>query len=263
MKADQVRRLLEPEIRFSAGDTEVAFFPDEGWIEGRALVALLIEEAMNSGLKVHANAPVTDIIVDHDQVREIVHSDNRHVAVDAVVNAAGPDARRIARYTGRDLPMRDEPGLVARLWCEEVPVQRAMHAPRVEIRPDGENAVVLHSREIDAKIDANASEKQLAAELCALGATVVPALDQAELVSQKIAWRPIPGDGFPSVGGVEGVAGYYEAVTHSGVTLGPIIGRCLGQEIAEGKIDPLVSSYRPDRFSQLRSILAYLRPPGE
>ena len=45
-----------------------------------------------------------------------------------------------------------------------------------------------------------------------------------------------------------GVPGYYEAVTHSGVTLGPLLGRLLAREILEGEVDPLLSSYRPDRF---------------
>jgi glycine/D-amino acid oxidase-like deaminating enzyme len=74
------------------------------------------------------------------------------------------------------------------------------------------------------------------------------AFDLGELVSHRIAWRPIPADGFPSVGGIEDVAGYYEAVTHSGITLGPIIGRCIAKEITQERIESLISPYRPDRF---------------
>ena len=70
-------------------------------------------------------------------------------------------------------------------------------------------------------------------------------------MAEQVAWRPIPGDGFPSVGGVGGLAGYYEAVTHSGITLGPVIGRLLAMEIVDRTIDPLVAGYRPDRFGAL------------
>ncbi len=63
-----------------------------------------------------------------------------------------------------------------------------------------------------------------------------------------IAWRPVPVDGFPSVGRVDDLAGYYEAVTHSGITLGPIIGRLLTQEIIDGTVDTLIAPYRPSRF---------------
>jgi glycine/D-amino acid oxidase-like deaminating enzyme len=249
-RADQVRRLLEPEVRFPAEDTEVAIYPNEGWVEGRALVALLIEDAARHGLRVYPGAPVTDIAVKRGRVAEVVHSGGDRVAVDAVVNACGPFAWQIAELVGRELPMRDEPGLVVRLRCEVVPVRRAMHAPHVEIRPDGGNQVVLHSREVDARIDPWAGTDDLAAHLRALGADAVPALDGAKLVSQKVAWRPIPGDGFPSVGGIQELPGYYEAVTHSGITLGPIVGRLLAHEIIDGTIDPLVSAYRPDRYAR-------------
>ncbi|MDP8974517.1 MAG: FAD-binding oxidoreductase, partial [Actinomycetota bacterium] len=46
--------------------------------------------------------------------------------------------------------------------------------------------------------------------------------------------------------------GYYEAVTHSGVTLGPLLGRLLAQEILSGEVDDLISPFRPDRFAHAR-----------
>jgi glycine/D-amino acid oxidase-like deaminating enzyme len=45
-----------------------------------------------------------------------------------------------------------------------------------------------------------------------------------------------------------GLDGYYEAITHSGITLGVIIGRLLSQEIFEGTVDDLLKPFRPDRF---------------
>ena len=261
--ADRARRLLEPHVRFPADDTVVGVYPDEGWISGRALVARLTADAADRGAKAFFDAPATDIVVDHGRVRGIVLSGNDRHAVDAVVNAAGPAAGRIAGLVQRDLPMRDEPGLVIRLLCDEVPVQRAMHTPHVEIRPDGENRVLLHSRAIDDSIDADPDSgsgsgsgsegNALSVELLALARDVVPALTRAEVAAQMVVWRPIPADGFPSVGGVEGVSGYYEAVTHSGITLGAVLGRLLAAEIIDGTVDPLIAPYRPDRFAGDRS----------
>lgn len=168
--------------------------------------------------------------------------------VDAVVNAAGPAGREVAGFVGRTLSMRDEPGLIARLRCDHVPVRRAMHAPHVEIRPDGPGQVVLHSREIDALIDPVADTSDLARRLHDLAVDVVPALRTGELIDARIVRRPIPMDGFPSVGGIDDLAGYYEAVTHSGITLSAVIGRLLTQEIIDGSVDALIEPYRPDRF---------------
>jgi glycine/D-amino acid oxidase-like deaminating enzyme len=84
--------------------------------------------------------------------------------------------------------------------------------------------------------------------LRALAVDVIPALGTSELVASNVAMRPIPGDGFPSVGAVEGLAGYYEAITHSGITLGIIIGRLLSQEVVGGTVDDLLRPFRPRRF---------------
>lgn len=78
---------------------------------------------------------------------------------------------------------------------------------------------------------------------------VAPALRGAKLIEAQFARRPIPADGFPSIGAIDGVGGYYEAVTHSGVTLGPIIGELLAGEILDGTVDPRIAPFRPDRFA--------------
>ena len=70
------------------------------------------------------------------------------------------------------------------------------------------------------------------------------------VIEQIPAWRPIPADGFPSVGAVPGVGSLFMAVSHSGVTLAPAIGAMLAGEIMEGAVDPLLAPYRPERFAQ-------------
>jgi glycine/D-amino acid oxidase-like deaminating enzyme len=85
--------------------------------------------------------------------------------------------------------------------------------------------VVLHSREIDALIDTGEDRAQLARLLHESARHVVPELGNSRIAQTHVADRPIPADGFPSVGAVPSVSGYYEAVSHSGITLGPVIGR--------------------------------------
>jgi glycine/D-amino acid oxidase-like deaminating enzyme len=144
--------------------------------------------------------------------------------------------------------MRDDPGLIVRLQCEPAPVGRVIHGPHVEVRPDGTERVLIHSREIDALIPEGGGTGELPEQLHRLAADVGPALRGAKLIEAQETRRPIPADGFPSVGAINGVAGYYEAVTHSGVTLGPIIGELLAREILDGTVDPRIAAFRPDRF---------------
>jgi glycine/D-amino acid oxidase-like deaminating enzyme len=233
---------------FPSEDTSVGVFRDEGWVQGGELVDRLVEEAQNLGANLLVDSPVTDITVQGAQVTGIRFADGLSIEVDGVVNAAGPSGAQVSGMVGRDLPMRDEPGLVARLRCDPVPIRRAMHSPHVELRPDGDDLVVVHSREVDARIGQDGDRHVLVERLCELALDIVPALKTAELVESRVAMRPIPGDGFPSVGGVKGLSGYCEAITHSGITLGVLIGRLLSAEIVEGAVDSLILPFRPDRF---------------
>ena len=55
-------------------------------------------------------------------------------------------------------------------------------------------------------------------------------------------------DGLPLLGFLPGLEGFYTAVSHSGVTLGPLFGKLVAGELVEGRIDPRLEPYRPTRF---------------
>ncbi|MGW8331171.1 NAD(P)/FAD-dependent oxidoreductase [Streptomyces sp. NPDC055897] len=244
----EVRSRFEPALTMP-DDVPVLFYPDEAWVHGRHLVGRLVSQAVASSAELRSGNAVRDIGTGADgSIRSVALSDGSRLDVDIVVNAAGPSASHVAGLVARRLPMRREPGVVARIDCAQVPVHRAMHAPHIEIRPAGDTSVVLHSREIDALIDTGDDPGQLARLLHESARHVVPELGNSRIAETRIVDRPIPADGWPSVGAVPSVPGYYEAVSHSGITLGPVIGRLLASEILSGKRDELLADFRPERF---------------
>ena len=168
--------------------------------------------------------------------------------MDAVVNTAGPGADEVAALVGRELPLEPKSGLLVRVTAEDGLLGRLLHTPRINLRPDGPGYVLLHHGSVDERLADGGDKETLAEELLRRAIEVLPALRSAALENVRVGTRPIPADGFPCAGGVTGIPGYYEAVTHSGVTLGPLLGRLLAQEMLEGEVDLLVASYRPDRF---------------
>ena len=60
------------------------------------------------------------------------------------------------------------------------------------------------------------------------------------VIGACVGWNPIRQ--------VPSVPGYYEAVSHSGITLGAVIGRLLASETATGRRPGLLADFRPERF---------------
>jgi glycine/D-amino acid oxidase-like deaminating enzyme len=53
----------------------------------------------------------------------------------------------------------------------------------------------------------------------------------------------------PVVGAVPGAPDVYVTVTHSGVTLAPILGRYVAREIVDEERVDALAPYRPERFA--------------
>jgi glycine/D-amino acid oxidase-like deaminating enzyme len=93
-----------------------------------------------------------------------------------------------------------------------------------------------------------------AAELDRLGAELVRRAGQVVMdfgagqPEHRICVRPLPVDGYPVVGRLPALANAYLAVTHSGMTLAPLLARLIADEIINDACRPELSSYRPARF---------------
>lgn len=238
---------LEPHVAFPDPESPLAFFPREMWVDAPRLANLLLERAVETGTVVRPGVGAVGIEMDGGRVSGVTVTDGERIPVDVVVNAAGPDADHVAGLVGRQLPLESKNGLVVQITTEDGLLGRLLHTPRVNLRPDGPQRLLLNHGSVDEKLAAG-DEEHFAEELLGRAREIIPLLADAGIEDVRAGTRPMPMDGFSCVGGVEDVPGYYEAVTHSGVTLGPLIGRLLAQDILTGEIDPLLPPFRPDRF---------------
>jgi glycine/D-amino acid oxidase-like deaminating enzyme len=248
LPASTVNEDLEPGATFPDPDLRIAHFPEESWTDAPALTRTLVEAAVRNGAHERFGNAVGGIEVKDGGVT--MQLEDGEVHADAVVNATGAKAASVAEMVGRELPLDVFPGLLVRVAVPGEPLGHLMHTPRINVRPDGPGYILLHHDSVDERLtdDFAGIEDPLCAELLERARLVLPALEEAEIVEARFGLRPVPADGHSCVGALSGIPGYYEAVTHSGVTLGPLIGRLLAREILTGEVDPLIAPFRPDRF---------------
>jgi glycine/D-amino acid oxidase-like deaminating enzyme len=246
LSASTVNEKLEPGATLP--DLRIAHFPEESWADAPSLTRTLVAAAISNGAHRHFGNAVRGIEVDVEGV--VLRLEDGEVHADAVVNATGAKAASVAEMVGRELPLDVFPGLLVRVAVPGEPLRHLMHTPRINVRPDGPGYILLHHDSVDERLtdDFAGIEDPLCAELLERARLVLPALEEAEIVEARFGLRPVPADGHSCVGALSGIPGYYEAVTHSGVTLGPLIGRLLAREILTGEVDPLIAPFRPDRF---------------
>jgi sarcosine oxidase subunit beta len=77
----------------------------------------------------------------------------------------------------------------------------------------------------------------------------VPALAGVRLVRAWAGVRPVPRDGYPVLGGVEGLDGLLLGVMHRGVSLAPAIGQVLTDLMVTGKSPLDLSMFALSRFA--------------
>ncbi len=238
---------LEPGLILPDGrDAVFAFYPDEGWVDVPALVSRFLAEAAGLGATILFPVRALDLIVASGRVTG-VRTGVGDLEADAVVDCSGAQAGRILEPLGVAIKRRFMPGLLA-TFDSPVAVNRVVRTPEVHLRPDGRGRVVAGGpRDLDAGLQ-DGRGWELIAALHERACRILPGLTATALRQTVVGVRPMPADGLSAVGPAGPVEGYYLVFTHSGVTLGPLIGELLADELVTGNPSPLLEEFRPDRL---------------
>jgi glycine/D-amino acid oxidase-like deaminating enzyme len=184
-------------------------------------------------------------------VDTVVLGDGRELAADVVVNAAGPDAARVAALADVELPLERTPGLLIVTTPAPARLRHVVYAPGVNLRPDGGARLMVQRETFDSHaVEGSplAIDDPLVQEAMGRARAVVPALAHAEAEAVRLGVRPMPKDGLPLVGFDPSVANLYHVVTHSGITLAARLALLVTEELTGGDTAPL-EPYRPTRFA--------------
>ena len=244
---------LEPAL--SLGNVTAAIYCElDGMVEPTLAAEACIRAATKHGTTVKLGTEVTGLESDSSSVRVVAGGES--IASDVVVLAGGLDNTPLAAMAGIAIPQQDSPGVVIRTNPIAQPLLAnvsVIYAPPLEPgRPeihlrqclDGSAMIGEGSQESLARDDSQSH----ADELLARAAEYVPALKGSSAVPVPVGYRPMPLDGFPVLGYSPKAPNVYLALTHSGVTLAPLMAQLAAMEIADGADVDLLSDYRPSRF---------------
>lgn len=262
---DELRH-LEPNVVFGSEQT-AAFSPNDGALDPVFATNALMTAAKELGASIKTNCAVNVVRSPAGDGATILETDQGEVECDRFVLATGADPKATLALGGIDIPQRSTPGVIAVTQPMEQLLNRIVVAPGVHIHQRSDGRVVLGEQDGAPQTEAHAQRLanmpnsfpnrelslQHASRIIDVAQAYIPAIAQAEVEDVYIGWRPLPLDGHPVLGFSPAERSAYLAISHSGVSLAPIIGRLAAQEIIEGSQVEALAPYRPDRsFEEVR-----------
>lgn len=242
---------LEPDVDpASYGDRPVILYPEDGWCYATQYAGRVAAAAQRHDAQLLIGR-VARLDIAGGRCTGVVMEDGTRIAADHVVNCSGRWANEVLGDPGDHLPLAPTSGLVVYTAPAGLGLTRGLRTPTVNLRPDGAGRLLLRSGDIDKLVDGHrpASDfREQGEELMRRARVLLPALRDVPIEAMRIAIRPMPADSYSAIGPIPGIAGLHIAITHSGVTLAPLIGEGLAQEILRGEDMPQFASFRPARF---------------
>ncbi|PZF58124.1 D-amino-acid oxidase [Curtobacterium sp. MCBD17_013] len=227
--------------------------PGEGWVDLALLVDHLLAEVVAAGGTVRTGAGRSLPTVRDGRVTGVTTASGEHLPADAVVLATGPSVPRDLATLGVTMPDQTPIALLVRSEPVATPLRVVLNTPRVAVRPAPGGSLVFDAgwseREVrvldDGRYDVRDST---VAGLVAEARAVLAGHPVLTVAGVGVGPKPIPADGDPVAGAVDGITGLHVLFTHSGATLGLVLGELTAWEVVHDAAHPLLADFRPSRF---------------
>ncbi len=225
-----------------------------------------LDSAARRGTKILYPCELTALETRGGRLRGVVTEHGRF-PLDRLVVAAGVDTPRILAMADYQLSLKHAPGILAHSTALE-PLTRLVHdAPGgLSFKQMADGSVVGTDAPTPPDIPAHQGIRAHAEQfpndelrnlhgmrILTKIARFLPGAQGAHLQRLTLGFRPMPLDEYPVMGALESCPDIHVAVTHSGVTLAPIVGRLTAEEVLQGSRAAMFGPYRPERFAAHRA----------
>lgn len=246
-----------PDINIDGRASDVAFFPEEGYVHTAILLARLASEARELGVQVQCPVEVMDMKETSTGIQlGLSTGDTWHG--DFAVSAVGRWSASIMEMLNHEYAMLDA-NLPNKFACGflgythplRTQLRSLLITPDIHMRPDGGGRFILQTFDLDDRADpvhVPSTRGLIGSEMLRRMTALFPQTIGAEIQEIRVGQRAQPADGLPSVGFVTPAERLYMVTTHSGITLAPLLGRLVAEEIVNGTRSSLLHDYSPARL---------------
>lgn len=225
----ELQRLL-PACSFPAPGA-ACYCEHEGVVDPLAATRALLENARKFG---------AEILYPH----EVTELDR----TGALVLACGTGSPRLGQNIGLKIPLKESPGVLVHTTPQPRLIDHAVLTPEVHFKQSLDGRIVIGGPVVagagTAIAQANVEQAPFIMEQAR---RYLPPLKDAAIERVTLGYRVMPLDEYPIVGFARD--NLYVALTHSGVTLAPVIGELAAQEILDGVQVSALEPYRLSRFN--------------
>jgi D-amino-acid dehydrogenase len=241
LDGDELRR-VEPLL--SEGVRAGFVVAGERFVDPATVTAGLVERLRAMSADLREGCEVTAITTGAGACS--IQAGGESARVDAVVIAAGADSRRVARMAGIRLPVEGGKGYSVSVAIDGAPQGPiGLWEPKIACTPIGGRLRLTGGMELGA---ARAGvDRAVIDRIVRVAGRYIRTLDAG---SAREAWsgmRPMLPTGLPVIGPARGKPRIHVATGHStlGMTLGPLTGRLLAEQIVEGRLHPALAPFAP------------------
>lgn len=250
---------LEPNVVFKDG-WSAAYSQNDGSVDPVGATWALLTAAELLGAVVQHPSELISVKRENGRLVS-VETSTGSLRADRIVLATGAAPDVIRRIADVDIPQRSTPGVIAITRPLPRILNRIIAAPGVHMHQREDGRVVIGEQDGAPDNEAHAMRlagrpndfpstliaNEHASRMLAVAQLFAPALEDAVMEHAYIGWRPLPIDGHPVIGPSPARNDTYVTVMHSGVTLAPITGKLVADEIVSGARSAMLTPYRADR----------------
>lgn len=225
---DAVRadKLSEMELLVRAGGGMHAYRTDEGSVDPRALVKILLAAAKDDGVVISHEHPVTAVEIGKESATGVLSGNNR-IAADVIVNCAGAWAGEIAGVNVPSLPVKGQMLAVVDPHDKKQNLRHVVRGDDVYLVPRSDGRILIGATVERVGFDKGV-EPETILRLQHEATKLVPRVAEMRIQESWAGLRPGTPDQFPILGGTQ-LKNYFVATGHyrNGILLAPITAKVM------------------------------------